>query len=274
MPGDLLKLGGRIALVTGAGAHGGIGSAIAVGLARQGAHVAIADTDDEGAETTASQIASLGCRSLAVHCDISNPEEVTSMFCEVDRNLGCLDILVNVPYAFPSRVHPHELTLEDWNRTLAVSLTGYFLCSKEALSRMVANGKKGCILNIGSIAGSSAMGRGNFPYSCAKGGVAQMTKELAIEYAGHGIRVNAILPAQVMTPGFKKQLKDNPAVAEKMVPRLLAGLPIGRILDPEDIVGPALFLCGEASRAVTGVLLPVDGGNLAMNAGGSLTWND
>jgi NAD(P)-dependent dehydrogenase (short-subunit alcohol dehydrogenase family) len=130
----------------------------------------------------------------------------------------------------------------------------------------------GCILNIGSIAGASALGRGNFAYSVAKAGVHQMTKELALEYARQKIRVNAILPCQVLTPGLKNQLIADPQLEEKAMPRFLAGIPVGRLLDPEDFMGAAVFLCSDAARSVTGVLLPVDGGNLAMNAGGSIIW--
>ena len=194
------------------------------------------------------------------------------MFAEFDQQFDRIDILLNVPYALPSRVRPHELSLEAWGKTLAVSLYGYFLCARQALRRMLARGQGGSIINIGSIAGVSALGRGNFPYSVAKGGVSQMTKELAVEYAGQGIRVNAILPAQIMTPGFKKELLSDPRFGEELRRRFLVGIPINRMLEPEDLVGAGVFLASDASQAVTGVLLPVDGGNLALNAGGSHTW--
>ena len=115
---------------------------------------------------------------------------------------------MNVPFVFPSRVHPHELSLEAWNKTLAVSLTGYMLCSQQAIRRMLAQDNGGCIVNVGSIVGASGMGRGNFPYSCAKAAVNQLTKELAVEYARNKIRVNAIMPAQVLTPGLRQLLED------------------------------------------------------------------
>ena len=99
-----------------------------------------------------------------------------------------------------------------------------------------------------------------------------MTKELAVEYAGDGIRVNAIIPAQVLTPGFKKSLLDNPIFGKKLRERLLVGIPVNRLLEPEDFVAPAVFLCSDAAAAVTGVLLPVDGGSLALHAGGSHIW--
>jgi NAD(P)-dependent dehydrogenase (short-subunit alcohol dehydrogenase family) len=273
MAQDIFDLSGKVAVVTGAGANGGIGHALAVAFARYGADVAVSDIDDAGAAATAQEIRDLGRAASAAHCDISNPDEVAGLFADVDRAFGRVDILVNVPYAFPSRVRPHDLALDAWNKTLAVCLTGYFLCSQQAIRRMLAQGTGGCILNISSIAGSLGMGRGNFPYSCAKAGVNQMTRELALEYARDGIRVNAIQPAQVLTPGFQKWLDSmDPQTYEKSMGRFLSGIPLGRLLDPQDFAGAAILLCSDAGRSITGVTLPVDGGNLAMNAGGSIVW--
>ncbi|MFN8492420.1 MAG: SDR family oxidoreductase [Caldilineaceae bacterium] len=272
MINQLFDLTGKTAIVTGAGANGGIGHAIAVGFAKAGADVIVADIDEPGAQTTAQEIKALGRKTVAVHCDISQPDAVEALFAKVDANFQKIDILVNVPYVFPSRVHPDELGLEDWEKTLSVNLTGYFLCTQQAIRRLLAQGSGGSILSIGSIAGVSALGRGNFPYSVSKAGVAQMTKELAVEYAGQGIRVNAILPAQVLTPSFKKLLLGDPRFGEKLRQRFLTGIPINRLLEPEDFVGPAVFLCSAAASVVTGVLLPVDGGNLALNAGGNHIW--
>jgi NAD(P)-dependent dehydrogenase (short-subunit alcohol dehydrogenase family) len=145
------------------------------------------------------------------------------------------------------------------------------LCSQQAIRRMLTQEGGGCIVNVGSIAGASGMGRGNFPYSCAKAGVNQLTKELAVEYARNNIRVNAIMPAQVLTPGLSQLLED-PRFRATIRARTEAGIPMGRLLNPEEMAGPILFLASEAASAVTGALLPVDGGNLAMNAGGSHTW--
>ena len=272
MPDTLFDLTGKVAIVTGAGANGGLGHAIALGLARHGADVAVPDIDEAGSAATASEIAALGRRSLAFRCDVSQSAEVEACFGEVDRRLGQVDILVNNAFAFPSRAHPAELTLEAWQQTLAVSLTGYFLCAQQAIRRMLAQGTGGAIVNISSIAGASGMGRGNFPYSVAKGGINQLTRELAVEYAGSGIRVNAIMPAQVRTPGFKRWMADPRTFNQALYERLLAGIPMNRLLEPEEFVGPVVFLCSDAAKAVTGVLLPVDGGNLALNAGGSHTW--
>ena len=268
---SLFGLSGKVAVVTGAGANGGIGHAIAIGLAQHGADVLVSDIDEAGAQQTTAELRQSGHRAQSVVCDISSPEQVENLFAVADHEFGRVDILVNVPYIFPSRVRPHELSLEDWQATLAVCLTGYFLCTQQALRRMVVQ-EAGAIVNIGSIAGVSALGRGNFPYSVAKAGISQMTRELAVEYAGRGIRVNAILPAQVLTPSFKQALLDNPRFSATLQQRLLTGIPLNRLLLPEDFVGPAVFLSSAAAAAVTGVLLPVDGGNLALNAGGSHVW--
>lgn len=276
-PENLFNLSGKVALITGAGANGGIGHALALGFSRYGAEVIASDIDDAGAKTTSQEISERGGRSIAFTCDIANPEQVDALFAWVDQHYDKIDILVNVPYIFPSRVRPHELALKDWQKTLGVNLTGYFLCSQGAIQRMIAQesgagGIRGSIVNISSIAGVSALGRGNFPYSVSKSGVNQMTRELAVEYAGAGIRVNAIAPAQVATETFKRGMLGDPRFNSTLRTRLMAGIPLNRFLEPEDFVGPAVFLCSPAAAAVTGVILPVDGGNLALNAGGNHIW--
>lgn len=268
---NLFDLTERVAIVTGGGANGGLGHAVALGLAQFGADIVVPDIDEDGAIETASEIERLGRSALAVKCDVSDPEQVEELFRAVDRKFGKVSILVNNAFSFPNRVHPAELTLEAWHKTLTVSLTGYFLCAQQAIRRMLTQNFGGVIVNVSSIAGLSALGRGNFPYSVAKGGVNQLTKELAVEYAGKGIRVNAICPAQILTPGFRPLLADG-RFDEKLKGRLLGGIPINRFLEPEEFIGPVVFLCSDASAAVTGVLLPVDGGNSALNAGGSHTW--
>ena len=271
MVDQLFDMTAKVAVVTGAGANGGLGHVIALAFARYGARIVVADIDDQGARKTVEEIQGLGGEAVAIHCDVSIPEQIDNLFLATDEHFGRVDVLVNIPFWFPRR-RPHELDLEGWNRTLAICLTSYFLCSKQAIIRMLKQGTGGVILNIGSIAGASSLGRGNFAYSCAKAGVHQMTKELAVEYAHDGIRVNAILPAQVLTPGLKNQLIADPKLNETAVPRFLAGIPLGHLLEAEDFAGAALLLCSNAGRSITGVLLPVDGGNLAMNAGGSIVW--
>jgi NAD(P)-dependent dehydrogenase (short-subunit alcohol dehydrogenase family) len=140
--------------------------------------------------------------------------------------------------------------------------------------RMIRQGRGGSIVNISSIAGSSALGRGNFVYSVTKGGINQLTRELAVEWAHHGIRVNAVQPAQTLTPGVRAgMLKDprlDPATFQE---RLVRGIPLDRLGEPEDIAAAVVFLASDAAAFITGHVLPVDGGNLALNAGGSKTWD-
>jgi len=271
-PQNLFDLSGKVALITGAGANGGIGHSLALGLSHYGSQVIASDIDEAGAKSTTQEIIDSGGNSASFTCDISNPEQVDALFAWIDEKYGRIDILVNVPYTFPSRTRPHELKLEDWQKTLGVNLTGYFLCSQRAIQRMIDQGNGGSIVNISSIAGVSALGRGNFPYSVSKSGVNQMTRELAVEYAGVGIRVNAIAPAQVATETFKRGMLGDPRFNSTLRQRLMAGIPLNRFLEPEDFVGPAVFLCSAAAAAVTGVILPVDGGNLALNAGGNHIW--
>lgn len=271
MPDDissLFSLRGQVAVVTGAGAHGGIGHAIALGFARAGAQLAIADNDAAGLALTAAELEALGAAPLACACDIGVAADVERLFAAVAARFGRVDVLVNVPFSFNRRAAPHEIDLADWERAIAVNLTGYLVCCQHALRDMLARGAAGSLINIGSNGGVSALGRGALIYGCSKAAVHQLTRELAVEYAASGIRCNALLPAQTMTPGLAGHL-ENPVFRDQVLPRILGGLPQGRLLQPEDYVGPAIFLASAAAAAVNGVLLPVDGGHLAMNPGGS-----
>ena len=268
---QLFSLEGKVALVTGAGANGGIGHAIALGFARAGADVVASDVDLDGALTTQREIEGLGRRCLAVRCDNSKREDIEVLFTTIDGAFGRLTILVNNVGA-GARFRPEDLPFDDWQRVLSISLSSSFLCSQQAGRRMISQGTGGSIINISSIASLHALGRGNLPHSVAKSGVNQMTKELATEWGPHGIRVNAILPATVRTPSWKTITQTMDWDYDAWVAQLLTGLPLGRLGEPEDMVGPAIFLASDASAFVTGQLLGVDGGNLALDAGGSIAW--
>ena len=261
-------LQGKVAVVTGAAS--GLSQAIALGFAEAGADLVVADINSEGLNETATKIRAFGHNVAECKCDISNPAEVEQLFNAVDGSFGKIDILVNGPFAF-NRQKPEDMTIKDWNNAIAVCLTGFFLCAQQAGRRMIDQGRGGSIISIGSIAGATALGRGNFVYSVAKAGVHQMTRELAVEWAQHKIRVNALLPVQMRTPSVKRWLED-PNTDPGLVAHLLKGIPMNRIGEAEDIVGPAIFLASNAAAFITGVLLPVDGGNLALNAGGSHQW--
>jgi NAD(P)-dependent dehydrogenase (short-subunit alcohol dehydrogenase family) len=264
-------LTGRVALVTGAGANGGNGHAIALGLAACGADVFVSDIDDAGWRQTLAEIEALGRRAAGCHCDAGAAEEIEAMFAEFDRHFDHIDILVN-NVGIGHRARPEELSLDDWRRVFRVNMEGTFLCSMAAGRRMIARGRGGSIINISSIAGSSALGRGNFVYSAAKGAINQFTRELAVEWSIHGIRVNAIQPAQIMTPALRAIFERSQLDGARTRERMLVGIPLGRFGEPEDVAKAAVFLAGDGAAFITGHLLPVDGGNLALNAGGSRVW--
>jgi NAD(P)-dependent dehydrogenase (short-subunit alcohol dehydrogenase family) len=196
--------------------------------------------------------------------DVSRPEEVREIFRRVDSEFGRIDFLGNV--AGESIMGPpEELVIEDVEQVLRNLVVGRFCACQEAGRRMLAAGR-GSIVNIGSLASITALGRGHVAYSMAMGAVAQMTRELSTEWAGRGVRVNAILPAQVVNPGLEERMAASPALRD----RFLSGIPAGRLGRPEDIQGLAVFLASDASSWITGALIPMDGGNLAMNGGGSV----
>jgi NAD(P)-dependent dehydrogenase (short-subunit alcohol dehydrogenase family) len=261
----------RVAVVTGAGANGGIGHAVALALAHAGADVFVSDVDAEGAAETAREVVGIGRRAVAARADLGQPDDVLAMMAAVDREFGRVDILVN-NVGIGHRSRPEALSLDDWRKVVGVNLDGTFLVTRECGRRMIARGAGGSIVSISSIAGSSALGRGNFVYSVTKAGIIQLTRELAVEWAPHRIRVNAIQPAQVMTKAMDRMLADPRLDPATLKERFLKGIPLDRIGEPEDIAKAAVFLVSDAAAFITGHSLPVDGGNLALNAGGSKIW--
>jgi NAD(P)-dependent dehydrogenase (short-subunit alcohol dehydrogenase family) len=257
----LFDLSGRVALVSGAAQ--GMGRAMAIGFAEAGADVMICDLNEAGVKATADHIQGLGRRAVPVTCDITNVEQIRAMFAQLDREFGKIDILGNV--AGPGKLHmPEEIDLADMEKIIYGLVVARFCCCQEGGRRMLAAGK-GSIINFSSIGGATALGRGNFPYSVGMGGVIQMTRELSTEWSGRGVRVNAVLPAQVINPGLEERMKADPNL-ESM---FLRGIPIGRLGRPDDIKGLAIFLASDASSWITGAIIPMDGGNLAQNAGGT-----
>jgi NAD(P)-dependent dehydrogenase (short-subunit alcohol dehydrogenase family) len=262
MINDLFSLTGRVAVVSGAAR--GMGQAMALAFAQAGADLVLADVNSPGAQETAAKIVSLGRRALALACDVSDPQAVRALFERVDAEFGRIDVLGNVA-GEGILGRPEELTSDQVEKVWRNLVLGRFVACQEAGRRMLAAGK-GSIINIGSLASVTALGRGHIAYSMAMGAVAQMTRELSTEWAARGVRVNAILPAQVINPGLTQRMADDPSLATTF----LRGIPAGRFGKPEDIQGLALFLASDASAWITGALIPMDGGNLAVNAGGTV----
>lgn len=261
MTASLFDLTGRVALVSGAAQ--GMGRAMAMAFAESGADVLITDLNGPGVAATADEICRMGRKAIPVECDMSDVAQVKALFAQLDREFGKIDILGNV--AGPGYLaHPEEIPLEQFQRIVFALVVARFCACQEAGKRMLAAGK-GSIINIGSLASITALGRGNFAYSVGMGGVAQMTRELSTEWSGRGVRVNAILPAQVINPSLRERMAVDPNLERTF----LRGIPAGRLGVPEDIKGLAVFLASDASSWITGALIPMDGGNLAMNAGGT-----
>jgi NAD(P)-dependent dehydrogenase (short-subunit alcohol dehydrogenase family) len=261
---SLFDLSGRVALVSGAAQ--GMGRAMALALAEAGADLVVADLNTDGVRQTAGAIESLGRRALPATCDVSVPEQIRGLFAQLDHTFGRIDFLGNVA-GEAVRARPEEISLADVEWTWRNLVYGRFCCCQEAGRRMLAAGR-GSIVNIGSLASITALGRGHIAYSMAMGAVAQMTRELSTEWSGRGVRVNAILPAQVVNPGLEARMAADPGLRDKF----LSGIPSGRLGRPDDIKGLAVWLASDASSWITGALIPMDGGNLAMNAGGSARW--
>jgi len=187
---------------------------------------------------------------------------------DVVGRFGAVDVLVNNAGG-NRRVLPHEVTLDGWRQITELNLLSSFFVSQRAGLQMIAQGR-GSIINISSTCGCSAMGRGNIVFSAAKAGVNHLTRELALEWGACGIRVNAIAPSQVDSAGMRQWMAETGADGRLVGDTLLAGVPLGRLVRAEDIVGPALFLASDASRMVTGTVIPVDGGNLSANLAGTV----
>jgi len=255
-------LTGKVALVSGAAS--GLGRASALALAEHGADVMLADLNTEGVRKTADDIAALGRRAVPVTCNVSDPIAIRDLFARLDREFGRIDFLGNIAgEGFLAK--PEEITVDQMQQVFQNLVFGRFCMCQEAGKRMLA-AKSGSILNIGSLASTTALGRGHIAYSMAMGAVVQMTRELSTEWAGRGVRVNAILPAQVVNPNLEKRMAAEPAIQQKW----LSGIPAGRLGQPADIQGLVVLLASEASSWITGALIPMDGGNLAMNAGGTI----
>jgi NAD(P)-dependent dehydrogenase (short-subunit alcohol dehydrogenase family) len=255
----LFNLSGKVALVTGAAA--GFGQVICAAFAEFGCDVAAADLDYNGAKRSAEKVAELGRRSVAIPVDVGNPEQIQAMVKTAVEALGPIDILVNCA-GVPQHDAAECTPLETWDRVIDINLRGTFLCC-QAAARVMLEKKKGVIINFSSIAGAVGMGRGANVYCASKGGVNTLTKQLAIEWASRGIRVNAIAPCQFMTPGLQEVISDPQFDPKKLMETWTTNIPLGRVGESREIVGPALFLASDASSMVTGTVLDVDGGYLA-----------
>jgi len=246
-----MRLTGKVALVTGA--QQGIGRAIALALAREGADVGVNYLDDRGAaDKVVQEVRGADRRTVLVQADVAQPASAQAMVEQVVGELGGIDVLVNNAGVYP-RVPLLEMRESDWDLVLDVNLKGGFFCAQAAARAMIAAGRRGSIINMASQAIRGAV-RG-VHYSASKGGVVAMTRAMALELAPHGIRVNAI------APGLTDTAQPRYGSSEAEIAVMASAVPLGRMAQPADIAGIAVFLASNEAGHITGQTLHVNGGS-------------
>jgi len=245
------RLEQRTAIVTGAGQ--GIGRAIALGFAREGASIVIADVNEESASAVKNEIEAGGGRAMAIRTDVSNENSVQAMAKESLAEFGRVDILVNNAGIFPTS-SVEEMSEEDWDRVIGTNLVGAFLCAKAVVPKFLEQGS-GRIISLTS--GRAFQGAKNGAhYAASKAGIIGFSKSLALELAPHGITVNVICPGITDTAQPRGHQTEEEMYAQGQ------RIPLGRIGQPEDLVGPAVFLASGAAAFVTGQTILVNGGSI------------
>lgn len=248
----LFDLSGRVALVTGAAR--GLGRAIAIGLARQGASVALLDRTRGELEAVAEEVQALGVGASIHICDVGDEPQIDAAVDQVITNHKGLDILINNA-GITKRLALGDWHAADWDELIRVNQISVFLMCRRVGRHMVERGR-GSIVNVSALGGGVVgLGRGNAIYCATKGAIAALTRDFAAEWARFGVRVNAVAPGWFRTEMNRPLLADASASA-----RILDRVPMGRLGEPEDVVGPVVFLASDAAAMITGHVMPVDGG--------------
>ncbi len=251
---ELFRLDGKAAIVTGGSR--GLGFWMAEALAEAGANLVLCARKLEPCEEAAGALREIGVRSLAVGCDVTDPNAVKALVERTVSEFGRVDILINNA-GFIWEEPPEKVSLETWNKTLAINATGTFLCSQEAGKHMIKQGA-GKIINIASISGLASVDpelSNTIPYSAAKGAIVAMTRDLARKWCQYNITVNAIAPGYFAT-------KMSKFLVEHRQPQLMSAIRMKRLGTKDEIKGVAVFLASAASNYITGQILAVDGGTI------------
>ena len=252
----LFDLTGKVAVVTGAGR--GLGRAVAAGLAEFGAEVAAIDLAADNSRDTVAAIAATGRTARAYGCNVADENAVRQTVTRIAADFGRIDILVNIA-GITARIPTPEMPPATVRRLTEVNYYGTFWMCQEAGKIMLAQGS-GNIVNMSALGGGLVgTGRGNAAYSATKGAIASLTKELACEWGDKGIRVNAVAPCWFQTEMNAASIFAN----KNFMAQVLTKLPMKRIGQPPELVGPVVFLASDASSMITGLILPVDGGAAA-----------
>ncbi len=252
---ERFRLDGRVAFVPGGA--GGIGRRLSLALAGVGARVAVVGRTADRAVDLRQAIAAAGSEALLVTADVTRSGEAERAVDETLARFGRLDIIINaVGGGAGTALHPAEAYPEaEWDRILDLNLRSAFLATQPAVRAMIAGGRGGRVLHISSVRGQLGINQGFSAYVAAKGALNALTRQQATEWAVHGVTVNAIAPTFVATPQIEDLLAD-----ESFRAGIVRRIPLGRVGDTDDLVGPALFFCSDASAFVTGQILTVDGG--------------
>ena len=252
---DVFSLKGKTAIVTGASK--GLGEAIAISLAEAGADLVLASRDEALLAKVAANISSKGVKCITVKADMLSAKDVQAMADKTIAEFGQIDILIN--NAGINIVKPFvDLTEEEWDRVLDTNLKGYFLCA-QAAGREMLKRKSGCVINNASVFGLTGFPNLS-PYIASKGGVVQLTKALAVEWARFNVRVNCIAPSYIVTEMAKRDIEANPKILEQN----LRKIPMRRGGEPREVGDVCVFLASEAASFMTGETIAIDGGWLSM----------
>lgn len=244
----------KVALVTGSG--NGIGSAIALAFAREGAAVVVADIDEAGARRTCDEIGRAGGTAISRHVDVTSGEQVERLFADIAAQFGTLDYLIN-NVGNTIRKPIVQFTEDEWDYVYDSNIKSMFLCAREA-GKMMLRQRSGAVVNISSVHALGGISR-RLPYSSSKTAVESLTKTLACEWALDGVRVNGVSPGYILTKGIAEAFAVGTLNEDDMVRRT----PQARLGQPENIADAVLFLCSDKASYITGAILQVDGGYAA-----------